>query len=122
MYCGVSKSGSPAPKAITGRPCARYFFANASISWGADGARPPSSVDNSSLDDSVKLKDLLVALSVVSARPCLHPTRNIREDQAQRHVDGAHHDCRGDNRAAVLDLGSVELCQIQELGVSDHEP
>src|SRR5659263_736936 len=41
MYCGVGKSGSPAPKPITGRPAALSAFALASTARVADSAMAP---------------------------------------------------------------------------------
>src|SRR3954462_12336439 len=41
MYAGVGKSGSPAPKPITGRPAALSALALASTASVADSAMPP---------------------------------------------------------------------------------
>src|SRR5699024_11957315 len=45
MYCGVGKSGSPAPNPITGRPAAFIALALASTASVADSAMPETRRD-----------------------------------------------------------------------------
>src|SRR3954453_7312490 len=79
MYAGVGKSGSPAPKPITGRPSALRALAFASTASVADSAIPPTRSDTRrpvAFPVPAGLSEALVELFGEAGgvmRPCSHP-------------------------------------------------